>query len=88
MAERNEDTHPRPPAFVDERDREHVERVTDESLRSAITCAVTAYRRPDTLEPGDPAPRLELLDLSTGRPAPLVAPGEDRPLVLFFGSYT
>ena len=87
MMKKEEERPPKPPAFVDERDRAYAGRASDESLRYAITCAVTAYRRPDTLEVGDPAPPLELLDLATGRPARL-SPGETRPLVLFFGSYT
>ena len=64
-----------------------IEAARDEDHREAIGCAVTTYRQPDRLEIGDPVPALELTRLDAGRALALAAQ-RDRPLVLFFGSYT
>jgi hypothetical protein len=56
--------------------------------QEAVVCTLFGYRYPDTLAPGDRVPDLSLHPLDDG---PAVAIGQlhaERPLVLFFGSYT
>ncbi|HEV2472933.1 MAG TPA: hypothetical protein VGS41_09730, partial [Chthonomonadales bacterium] len=67
-------------------DAKYIDAVPDPALRETIRCAVTAYRRPDRLNPGDPAPNLTLTELGSMQPKSLSANG--RPLFLIFGSYT
>ena len=85
MSETERDPGEKP--FVEDRDREYAESAEDADQQDLIACTVQAYRREDRLEAGDPAPALEMIDLATGEPVAL-APRGDRPLALFFGSYT
>ncbi len=73
--------------FVDPRDRQHIQAEPDAEQRAAMLCSVTAYRRPDKLAVGDPVPPLELAKLGSAATVNLAALC-NRPLVLFFGSYT
>lgn len=73
--------------MLDPRDRAHVDAEPDPTLREAMRCALVAYRRADRLAPGDPLPPLVLPRLGAPGAVDLGAP-RDRPLVLFFGSYT
>ena len=72
--------------MLDSRDEEYILGMQDAAQREAAFCAVSTYRRPDRLNVGDLAPDLELADLQTGAMTRLTH--SDRPLVLFFGSYT
>ncbi len=73
--------------FVDKRDLEYANKEKDEKERAAMLCAISSYRRPDRLRAGDPAPALELPFLD-GNETRRLLPERNRPLVLFFGSYT
>ena len=75
------------PSLLDERDRDYIEAMPDAKQREAAFCVVTTYRRPDRLKRGDPIPALELACLENGTKTNLGAV-RDRPLALFFGSYT
>lgn len=74
--------------MLDPRDRAYVDSVPDPELRAVMVCALTTYRQADTLAVGDRAPSVVLTDLESGRPVGLDDSPRDRPLVLFFGSYT
>lgn len=73
--------------MLDPRDRTYVEAEPDPTVREAMRCALVAYRRHDRLAAGDPLPALVLPRLDGTGTVDLGAP-RDRPLVLFFGSYT
>lgn len=73
--------------MLDPRDRTYIEAEPDPVVREAMRCALTAYRRPDRLAVGDALPALVLPRLDGTGTVDLGAP-RDRPLVLFFGSYT
>jgi hypothetical protein len=73
--------------LVDERDQAYIQAMPEGPEREAIFCTVATYRRPDRLIVGDPVPALALVRLDTGTKTDLGA-ARDRPLVLFFGSYT
>jgi hypothetical protein len=60
----------------------------DVAWQEARACALSRYRRPDQLQAGDPAPDLELARLDGSGQQRLDGFVGDRPLVLFFGSYT
>jgi len=73
--------------MLDPRDHAYIESQPDPRLREVMRCAVTTYRRADTLAPGDPVPALALTHLASDQIVRLDAP-RDRPLVLLFGSFT
>jgi len=74
-------------AVLVDRDLEAITSAADPDLREAIVCSITNHRRPDTLAVGDPVPPLALVSLEDGR-ARKLNPGDGRPVVLIFGSYT
>jgi hypothetical protein len=73
--------------LLEERDAAYIRSEPDPERRAAVRCAVTTYRRPDRLDVGDRAPALELPRLETAG-SETIGPGRERPLALFFGSYT
>jgi hypothetical protein len=85
-----------PDRVVDERDVQYllgdafreagIEQTAEE--HQAVVCTLLGYRHPDTLAVGDAAPRLSLHPLHQGPAVPLGQLHGQRPLVLFFGSYT
>ena len=56
--------------------------------QEAVVCTLLGYRYPDSLAKGDRAPYLRLLPLDLGPPVDIGQLHAERPLVLFFGSYT
>jgi hypothetical protein len=56
--------------------------------QEAVVCALLGYRYPDALAVGDRAPEFRLHPLEDGAAVPIGQLHRDRPLVLFFGSYT
>src|SRR5688572_13001223 len=56
--------------------------------QEAVVCALLGYRYPDQLAKGDPAPDLTIHPLDEGAAVPIGQLHGQRPLVLFFGSYT
>jgi hypothetical protein len=56
--------------------------------QEAVVCTLLGYRYPDSLARGDRAPDLGLHPLDPGPPVPIGQLHAERPLVLFFGSYT
>ena len=71
--------------LVEPRDAEYM--LMEDLPQETVVCTITTYRHPDRLVVGDPAPDVELHGLETGS-SPLPALVRNRPLVLFFGSYT
>lgn len=71
---------------VDERDVEYM-LGTSGDVQEAVVCTLATYRQPDSLEEGDTVPDVELHGLRSGS-LRLPALVRNRPLVLFFGSYT
>jgi len=67
------------PPVLDPRDRAYIEAEPDDHRREVMRCAVTTYRRADTLAVGDPVPPLTLLHLESDHTVRLDAP-RDRPL--------
>ena len=76
-----------PNQFYDARDFEYLVKEEDADVLEAATCAISTYRLPDNLTPGDPVPLLNVTRLEGNRPVPLHGT-RDKPLVLLFGSYT
>ena len=78
--------------LVEPRDEESVAAARHVAQREAIVCTLTAYRRPDRLEPGDPVPELGLTVLTDadtpGTDTVRLDAEYDRPVRLIFGSYT
>jgi hypothetical protein len=56
--------------------------------QEAVVCTLLGYRSPDSLAVGDRAPELLLHPIEGGAAVPIGQVHRDRPLVLFFGSYT
>ena len=56
--------------------------------QEAVVCTILGYRYPDQLAVGDRPPELLLHPLDEGPPVPIGQLHRERPLVLFFGSYT
>jgi hypothetical protein len=73
--------------YVDPRDREYAESLPAREREIALA-AVTRFRRPDSLLPGDALPELDLLALDDAQPITLWSLVDARPLVLVFGSFT
>jgi hypothetical protein len=73
--------------LVDRRDLEPIASAQDPARKEVIYCTVRDYRLSDSLEVGDPVLALELSELGSTKRVDL-ASFSDRPLVLFFGSYT
>jgi hypothetical protein len=73
--------------MLDPRDEAYVQSEPDPAWREVMRCALTTYRQPDALLLGDAIPRLSLTQLGSGASVALDAP-RNRPLVLFFGSFT
>ena len=73
--------------YLDPRDRAHVATL-DGPDRELVASTVTRFRKEDRLEVGDPVPELALLRLEDGTAERLAALVGERPLVLFFGSFT
>ncbi len=71
---------------VDERDLKYM-LGTEGTEQEAVVCTLVTYRHPDILVEGDPPPDVQLHGLSSGSVRLPEVVG-DRPLVLFFGSYT
>jgi hypothetical protein len=59
-----------------------------EKEQAAVVCTLLGYRYPDSLAVGDRPPELLLHPLAGGDAVPIGQLHRDRPLVLFFGSYT
>jgi hypothetical protein len=85
-----------PESVVDQRD---VEYLLGDAFRAAgvpygakeqeaVVCTLLGYRYPDSLTVGARAPQLDLHPLDAGPPVPIGQLHAERPLVLFFGSYT
>jgi len=74
--------------FVHKRDLEDVNAQTDPVEREAMICSITTYRAPNKLNVGDAIPHLELTALASRHKLDLRTLAQERPLVLFFGSYT
>ena len=77
-----------PERVVDERDVSHVLRPESEEERQIIACAISTYRLPDTVEVGDLAPDVRLHSLEGEGSHMMGELTGERPIVLFFGSYT
>jgi hypothetical protein len=56
--------------------------------QEAVVCTLLGYRYPDSLARGDRAPDLSLHPLDLEPPVRIGQLHAERPLVLFFGSYT
>jgi hypothetical protein len=56
--------------------------------QEAVVCTLLGYRHLDTLAAGDQLPQVRLHPLEDGAAVPIGQLHRDRPLVLFFGSYT
>jgi len=83
------------PAFdesqiINPHDLDFVKSITDVAQQEVVACSIISHRRPDKLAVGDPLPPLELPRLDSPETQPMVnlASVTERPLVLFFGSYT
>ena len=85
-----------PATMVDERD---VEFLLGDAFRAAgvpfgqeqqeaVVCTLLGYRYPDRLAVGSPRPELALHPFEPGEAVPIGRLHSERPLVLFFGSYT
>ncbi len=76
--------------IINRHDLDLVNSITDAEQREIIVCSIISHRRPDTLAVGDPVPALDLAYLEPTETMKTVnlALISDRPLVLFFGSYT
>jgi hypothetical protein len=59
-----------------------------EKEQEAVVCTLLGYRYPDSLAPGDRPPQIVLHPLDVGPAVPMGQLHGERPLVLFFGSYT
>jgi hypothetical protein len=85
-----------PAQVIDERDVEYI--LGDafrkagveygEKEQAAVVCTLLGYRYPDALAVGDRPPEVVLHPLDGGDAVPIGRLHRDRPLVLFFGSYT
>jgi hypothetical protein len=73
--------------YLDPRDREYAESLSGEE-RETVVATVARFRRPESLQVGDPLPDVELLRLEGAVPASLGSLVDGRPLVLVFGSFT
>lgn len=70
--------------------RDFVRSIADPERQTVVACSIIKHSRPDKLAVGDPVPALDLTCLDgveTMKTVNLAAITE-RPLVLFFGSYT
>lgn len=76
-----------PDRLADERDVERMFETSGEEQK-AVVRALLRYRHPDSLAVGSPVPELVLHPLDGGEPVPLRRLHRERPLVLFFGSYS
>lgn len=56
--------------------------------QEAVVCTLLGYRYPDSLALGDRPPQIVLHPLDVGPAVPMGQLHGERPLVLFFGSYT
>lgn len=74
--------------FVHPQDLEEVHAQMDPQEREAMLCSITTYRAPTKLNVGDAIPQLELTTLTSQQTVDLRSLAQERPLVLFFGSYT
>lgn len=74
--------------FVHKPDLEGVYAETDPVQREAMICSITTYRSPNKLNVGDVIPPLEITSLASKQKVDLWDLAQERPLVLFFGSYT
>lgn len=74
--------------FVHARDLEDVSAMMDPVEREAMMCSIATYRAPNQLDVGDALPHLELTALASGQKVDVSELANERPLVLFFGSYT
>jgi aminoglycoside phosphotransferase (APT) family kinase protein len=74
--------------FVHKKDLEGIYAQTDPNEREAMLCSITTYRSPNKLNVGDTIPHTTLTSLETKQKVDLRTLAEERPLVLFFGSYT
>ena len=74
--------------FVHKQDLTEVYNETNIDEREAMICSITTYRSPNKLNEGDTIPHLELTALANKQKVDLRILAEERPLVLFFGSYT
>jgi hypothetical protein len=85
-----------PASVVDQRDADYLlgdafreaNVVLGEEEQQAVVCTLLGYRYPDSLATGDPAPDLRLHPFDTGPPVAIGRLHAERPLVLFFGSYS
>ena len=68
-------------------DQEEVDAGTTPERQEVIRRTITTFRRSDRLSVGDPVPELNLLGLTDGGTVNLGEPVQ-KPIVLFFGSYT
>ena len=73
--------------FVNEIDYDYIANHLEGEQQHAAACSIIKYRQPDLLTVGDPVPAVDLIDLESGKTVNL-ASKRDKPLVLFFGSYT
>ena len=73
--------------FIIPRDMDEITAEPDHQRREVKRSAITAYRKEEKLNMGDPVPELELERLEETDPVPLSLL-ESRPAVLIFGSYT
>ena len=74
--------------FVHKEDLKGVYAQTDPVEREAMICSITTYRAPNKLNVGDAIPHIELTALESKEKVDLRTLVKERPLVLFFGSYT
>jgi hypothetical protein len=74
--------------FVHPQDLEGVYAQTDPAEQEAMICSITTYRSPNQLNVGDALPPVALTSLESRQTVDLRTLAAERPLVLFFGSYT
>jgi hypothetical protein len=74
--------------FIHQQDLEEVYATADPVEREAMICSITTYRAPNKLNVSDVIPSLEVTALANGQKVDLRVLAAERPLVLFFGSYT
>jgi hypothetical protein len=75
-------------ALVDPQDREYVESLADDGERAVVLTTLLRYRVPEQLGIGDRVPSVSMTRLGPPGVVYLDRLGEDRPVVLVFGSYT
>lgn len=90
MSDQLANSQPDESQIINQHDLAYINSITDADQREVVVCSIRSHRRPEKLAVGDPVPPLDLTDLGSAETAKMVnlAAVAERPLVLFFGSYT